>query len=174
MSNQVQVVTNVSVLTVTRLGNFSLEKRWGRGGLLNAKGKKVFLFYLFIISSAETFAKRIDKGVDGLLFPSPSRPAEFSLLLFLIGSWVVVVLLPPPAQPTPPLERIGVVGGGALRSFARPHWFQPISLFFLISRPLSLQSRCFFSLCVWVRFFFFFFVKERTPAGQTNSTYTPL
>ncbi len=81
------------------------------------------------------------------------------------------VLLPPPAQPTPPRAD----WGGRRRSAEVfcPTALIPTDISFLISRPLSLQSRCFFSCSVWVRFFFFR-ERRRTHAGWPDEFHVHL
>jgi hypothetical protein len=90
---------------------------------LNAKGKKVFYFFSFFFIYyfiCQNFWREL-KGVDGLLLHL--RHGRQSFLFFFFSSAAeLLCTTSSSSQPSqPPLERIGVVGGGALRSFARPH-----------------------------------------------------
>jgi hypothetical protein len=89
---------------------------------LNAKGKKVFLFFfIYLLFHLPKLLERELKGVDGLLLHL--RHGRQSFLFFFFSSAAeLLCTTSSSSQPSqPPLERIGVVGGGALRSFARPH-----------------------------------------------------
>jgi hypothetical protein len=76
-----------------------------------------------------------------------------------------------PAQPAPPRAD----WGGRRRSAEVfcPTALIPTDISFLISRPLSLQSRCFFSCSVWVRFFFFSWKKKNARRLARRIPRTP-
>jgi hypothetical protein len=110
------------------------------------------------------------KGVDGLLLHL--RHGRQSFLFFFFSSAAELLCTTSSSSPASPPR---ADWGGRRRSAEVfcPTALIPTDISFLISRPLSLQSRCFFSCSVWVRFFFFR-ERRRTHAGWPDEFHVHL